>query len=94
MTSPHVPPAKSAGKIEPNGARIFTAIPTRRGEELRIAFSQFKNQTYLAIRIWYADDAGEMRPSAKGVNVRVEHLPAIAETIGQALDAARADGLV
>jgi hypothetical protein len=35
-----------------------------------------------------------LKPSAKGVNVKVEHLPAIADGIDKALEAARADGLL
>lgn len=58
--------------------RIFATVPTRRGEELRIAFSQFKGRTFLAIRIWY-DDNGEMKPSNKGVNIKIDHLPEIAD---------------
>jgi len=73
--------------------RVFAAIPTRRGEELRIAFSQFKGRTFLAIRIWY-DDNGEMKPSNKGVNIGIDHLPEIADGIAKALEAARADGLL
>lgn len=76
------------------GERIFAAIPTRRGEDLYIAFSSYKGKTYVAIRAWYADDNGVMKPNAKGINVKVEHLPAIADGIAKALAAARSDGLV
>jgi hypothetical protein len=76
------------------GNRIFTVIPIRRGEDLYLAFSNYKGKTYVAIRIWYADENGVMKPSNKGVNIKVEHLPALAEGIAKALEAARADGLL
>lgn len=75
------------------GDRIFAEIPVRRGEQLRIALSEFKGNTFIAVRTWYLDSNDELKPG-KGVNVKVEHLPAIADAIGQALEAARADGLV
>ncbi len=74
-----------------NGDRVFAEIPTRRGEQLRIALSKFKGNTFVAIRVWYADDEG-LKPSAKGINVKVDHLPAIADGIAKALEAARAEG--
>jgi hypothetical protein len=89
---PTYTPTARAGKAAAD--RIFGQIPTRRGEQLRIALSNFKGATYLAIRVWFTDDDGEMKPTGKGVNIKVEHLPAIADAIGKALKAARADGLV
>lgn len=76
------------------GERIFATIEKGRGEEVRVALSQFKGRTFLAVRIWYTDNSGEKKPSAKGVNIAVDHLPAIADGIAKALEAARADGLV
>jgi len=84
----------NAPSTETRGERVFATIPKGRGEELRVAFSQFKGRTFLAIRVWYASESGDMKPSAKGINVAVDHLPAIAAALGQALDAARADGLL
>ena len=74
--------------------RIFATITTRRGEELRIALSQFKGRTFPAVRIGYADDNGEMRPSGKGINIKVELLPDIADGITKAFEAAHAEGLL
>ena len=74
--------------------RIFATIPKGRGEEVRVAFSEFKGRTFVAIRIWYATESGEMKPSSKGVNLAIDHLPELADAIAKALDAARADGLV
>jgi transcriptional coactivator p15 (PC4) len=74
--------------------RTFAAIPTRRGEELRLGFSAFKGRTYIAFWIWYADNHDEMKPSNKGINFKIELLPNIADGIHKALEAARANGLL
>lgn len=76
-----------------NGDQIFAEIPIRHGEKLRVALSKFKGNTFVAVRVWYADDEG-LKPSNKGVNVRIEHLPAIAEGLAKALEAAKTEGLV
>ena len=63
--------------------RIFAQIPTRHGEEVRIAFSPFKDKVYIAIRAWFTDNSGELRPSNRGINLAVAHLPAIAVAINK-----------
>jgi hypothetical protein len=74
---------------------VLASIPTgRRGEELRIALSPYKGRHYLGLRVWYADDAGEMKPTSKGVNLKVELLPQILEGVSRAATQARADGLI
>jgi hypothetical protein len=74
--------------------RVFATIPKGRGEEVRVAFSEFKGRTFVAIRIWYAAESGEMKPSSKGINLAIDHLPALADAISKALELARTDGLV
>jgi hypothetical protein len=87
--------ANAAQGQPPSNDRVFATIPTgRRGEELRIALSSYKRRTFLAVRVWYADDNGVMQPSSKGINFKVDMLPGIAEGIRLALEAARRDGLV
>ncbi|MEA2911101.1 MAG: Transcriptional Coactivator p15 [Bradyrhizobium sp.] len=84
-------PRIETSEDQPGGDRFFASIPKGRNEHLRIALSRFKGQTFLAIRIWF-DDEGVLKPSSKGVNVKLEHLPDIADGINKALEAARADG--
>lgn len=74
--------------------RFFAEISTRRGERLRIAISEFKGQHFIAVRLWFEDNTGEIKPTSKGINVRIEHLATIAEGIANALVAARADCLL
>jgi hypothetical protein len=89
------PVANAAQGQLPSNDRVFATIPTgRRGEELRIALSNYKSRTFLAVRVWYIDENDVMQPSSKGVNLKVEMLPKIAEGIRLALEAARTDTLV
>ena len=77
-----------------DGETVIATIPKGRSEEIRVALSTFKGRTYIALRIWYRGDDDAMKPSAKGVNVPVEHLEQIAEAMTTALMKARAGGLV
>ena len=74
--------------------RIVARIAKGRGEEIRVALSRFKGRDYLAFRVWFQDVTGEMRPSSRGLNVRVELLPEILDGIGRAYEEARSEGLV
>jgi len=75
--------------------RIIAAIQNgRRGEELRVALSEFKGRTFVAVRIWYADDAGEMKPTSKGINIKVDLLPQLAAAVTEALAIATAEKLI
>jgi len=81
--------------MPPDGDRIIAAIPSgRRGEELRVSLNTFKGRHYFAIRIWYTDEAGELKPSGKGANVKIDLLPDIAEAVNKALAEARDQGLL
>lgn len=81
-------------KAEQDGDVLIAKIPKARGEEIRIAINRYKGRAFLAVRTWYPDDHGEMKPSNKGINVAIEHGPAVAEAVGQAVEAARRDGLL
>ena len=85
----------SATTTQPDGDRVIATIPNgRRGEELRVSLNTFKGRHYFAMRIWYADDAGEMKPSGKGANLKIDLLPDIAEAVNKALALARDEGLL
>ena len=60
---------------------------------LRASLNTYKGKHYFALRTWYTDDAGEMKPG-KGINTKLELLPAIAEAVNAALADAQRRGLV
>lgn len=74
--------------------RLIATIVKGRNEELRLGFSAVNGRTYLAARIWFRGDDGAMRPSPKGVNVKLDMLPEIAKAFSLALETAEAEGLL
>jgi len=85
----------AATTTQPDGDRVIATIPSgRRGEELRVSLNTFKGRHYFAMRIWYTDDAGELKPSGKGANLKIDLLPDIAEAVSKALAVARDEGLL
>jgi hypothetical protein len=74
--------------------QFVATIAKGRGEELRISLAPFKGEIYLAVRVWFQDRHGEMKPTTKGFNLRVELLPEVSLGIGRALDMARDRRLV
>jgi len=51
---------------------LVSAIDKSLGNRIHIRISQFKDRDYLDIRNYYEDDAGEWKPTRKGVAVPVE----------------------
>lgn len=75
--------------------KIIAAIQNgRRGEELRVAISEHKGRHYIAARIWYTDDHDEMRPTSKGLNLKVDLLPQLAAALAEAETVARREKLL
>jgi hypothetical protein len=53
-----------------------------RGETVYAYVSEYKGTQYLHIREWYTDEAGEEKPTKKGVTLPLDKI----ETLRQALD--------
>ena len=71
----------------------IAAIPKNAREELHVYLTEFKGHDLIDLRI-YADAQGEWIATRKGITIRVDHLPAIAEALRRALVEARAAGLL
>lgn len=84
----------STAKTQPTDQVVATLPGPRRGEEVRIALNDFRGRKFIALRVWWTNDEGVMLPSPKGINLRLDLLPALAEGIGKALEQARAQGLL
>ena len=56
-------------------------------EELRIGVNDFKGKQYLALRIWYTDDSGTMRPGKQGINVPMDRADEFFEVIAKGKEA-------
>lgn len=53
-------------------------------EEIRFTAEIFKGHDIVSIRVWYRDEAGEMRPGKQGLAFRLDLLPAVLEALGKA----------
>jgi Transcriptional Coactivator p15 (PC4) len=64
---------------EPRVVHIFRK---NRSEEVRASLATYRGHPVADLRVWSFDDAsGEVRPTRKGVCVRVEHLPRLLDAI-------------
>jgi Transcriptional Coactivator p15 (PC4) len=63
-------------------------------EVVRISLDQFNGRDTIDIRSWWRDSDGDLKPGRGGLTLAVKHLPALAEGLADALDRARALGLV
>ena len=56
------------------------------GNRIHIRISRFKDRDYLDIRNYYEDDAGEWKPTRKGIAVPVEFYDELMESLVAAKD--------
>lgn len=59
------------------------AIPKNSREVIRITAEHFKGRDIINFRVWYRDDAGDMRPGKQGLAFRAELLPAFMAALDQ-----------
>ncbi|MGH2354089.1 MAG: transcriptional coactivator p15/PC4 family protein, partial [Chloroflexota bacterium] len=79
------------------GVAAERAIDIRKNsvEVVRVALREYQGRRYLDIRLWYWSEDGPeetLRPSRKGVTLRVEQLPELRDaldTLGALDDSAR-----
>ena len=63
---------------------LVSAIDKGLGNRIHIRISRFKDRDYLDIRNFYEDDAGEWKPTRKGVSVPVEFYDDLMAALGDA----------
>lgn len=51
---------------------LVSSIDKSLGNRIHVRISRFKERDYLDIRNYYEDDAGEWKPTRKGISVPVE----------------------
>ena len=74
---------------------VIRDIEKNSREVVRVAIDEFNGRPLVAIRQWFRPDSGdELRPTAKGINVSVKHLPELAAALAEAEARARAEGLL
>ena len=69
---------------------IMGEIERNPTEVIRISLESFKGRDYVDLRIYYQDDAGEWKPTKKGVTIApdkvddaIEHLKAAKEELSK-----------
>lgn len=65
---------------------LVRAIDKSLGNRIHIRISEFKDRDYLDIRNYYEDDAGEWKPTRKGIAVPVEFYDELMESLAAAKD--------
>ena len=63
---------------------LVRAIDKGLGNRIHIRISRFKDRDYLDIRNYYEDDAGEWKPTRKGIAVPVEFYDELMESLAAA----------
>ena len=73
---------------------VVAEWPKKSRETLRPQISEYKGQRVIDCRAWYADSAGTKKPERGGLTVSVRHLPQLAKALCDALNAAKARGML
>ena len=68
--------------------------PKNARETVRVSLDQYHGRDTIDLRVWWIDDADQLRPGKSGITLAVRHLPDLASAISQALDEAKARGLL
>ena len=63
-------------------------------ESLVINQSEFKGVKLVDVRVFYKDEAGDLKPTKKGVSVRLEQLDALIKALSTVSTTAREQELV
>jgi hypothetical protein len=83
-----------ANQAAPTFPIIIAEWPRNYREIIRVALDRFNNHYTIDIRSWWRDHGGIFRPCRNGLTLGVKHLPALTDGLADALDRARAFGLV
>jgi len=65
---------------------LVQAIDKGLGNRIHIRISEFRERDYLDIRNYYEDDAGEWKPTRKGIAIPVEFYDELMEGLAKAKD--------
>jgi len=66
--------------------KIIHQFKKNANETVIVKFTQFKGKRLIDIRAFYAAENGELRPTQKGVSLRLDLLPELKEAIDKATE--------
>lgn len=74
---------------------LIARLPKNGREELRVSLTEFRGKPLCVARVFFRPKAGgDMRPSTSGLNLRVQMLPALIDSLQKAEAEARRLGLL
>ena len=71
--------------------RVIDSFKRNATEEVRATLRTYRGRQYMDVRIYYLDDAGEFKPTKKGINLSVELLGELTRLVGKLAEAVQAD---
>jgi hypothetical protein len=71
--------------------RIIDSFKRNATEEVRATLRTYRGRQYMDVRIYYLDDAGEFKPTKKGINLSVELLADLTRMIDNLAKAVQAE---
>ena len=78
--------------------KLIATIRKNASEEVRVSLSEFTangpTHQMVSARVFYDDGAGNLKPGRNGINLKVDHLPALIAALQEAEAEARAAGLL
>ena len=73
---------------------MATVLEKNSRESLVINQTEFKGVKLVDVRVFYKDEAGDLKPTKKGVSVRLEQLDALIKALSELSATAREQELV
>jgi hypothetical protein len=77
----------------PDDAKVLAEFKRNAEDMLRVSLSTFKGRTYIDVRLFYASEGGELRPTKKGVTVTPDLWDAFRAAVAAAEAELQARGL-
>jgi hypothetical protein len=68
----------------PGMEALVARIPKNPTEEVRVALTSYRGHDLVDIRVFYQDEAGEWRPTKRGVSLSVDSFTELREAVAKA----------
>lgn len=62
---------------------LIGEIPKNATEKIRVNLSEYKGYRFVDIRIYFADDSGEWKPTKKGVTITKDGLDTLIKLLNE-----------
>ena len=71
--------------------KVVDSFKRNATEEVRATVRAYRGRQYMDMRIYYLDDAGEYKPTKKGINLSVDLLPELTRMVDALAKAVQAE---